>query len=464
MRKAAWLVALLSLSWLSCPAAPTSGADGGVDGGATDAGPFDGGSADAGSTSGASDAGLDAGSAGAFDAGPAPTGELRPVPGEVTILQLELPVGVFVEIGEAAIIVGPTGTLVLVDVGNGHHDDEVREAVRELNTRWLTPARGFPSRAPLQVDWIILTHFHGDHVGGFDALTSGADALTVTGGVVHRGFTDVGPGVNEGDYESVCDALRGRLATRDVPLCVSAVPAPCNLSGVTSTFPATGCPGLRLGDLSRADDDAAGAPSFIDLGAGARLTLLGAGGWANGPGAAFPSAPFGVADSNEENGRSVSGLVSFGAFRYLFAGDLTGSGAPTEPDVESHLVTTAAPLLGPGGVDVAHANHHARKTSSNPTYVAALAPADGHTRHVVAGINTAYANSPHQEVLDAWGLGGRLAGGGFFVTRRAPAGATSPELVDAQGQVVIRTVEGGGGYWVQAPALGIARATPSVRR
>ena len=80
------------------------------------------------------------------------------------------------------------------DVGNSNHDDEVRAAIRELNTVWLTPARGYSARAPLEVEWIVLTHFRADHVGAFEALFSGADPIVLTGGVVHRGFVDVGAG------------------------------------------------------------------------------------------------------------------------------------------------------------------------------------------------------------------------------------------------------------------------------
>ena len=116
-------------------------------------------------------------------------------------------------------MIGPDGTLVVIDVGNSNHDDDVRTAIRELNTNWLTPARGYRARAPLEVDWLILTHFHADHVGGFDALVSGADPVLVTGGVVHRGFVDVGPGVNESDLEQTCLRLLGQLRGERRPLC-----------------------------------------------------------------------------------------------------------------------------------------------------------------------------------------------------------------------------------------------------
>jgi L-ascorbate metabolism protein UlaG (beta-lactamase superfamily) len=447
MTKALFAVAVLVLA--ACPAPPARDDGGGL---ATAGGNAGGGVADP------ADAGLDGGASvkGPFDAGvSAPAG---PTPGELTYWQLELPPGVvpFPRSGEAAVLVGPDGTLVLIDVGNSNHDDEVRAAVRELNTQWLTPARGYArARTPLEVDWVILTHFHADHIGAFAGLTSGAEPLSITKGVLHRGFVDVGPATNANDFQAVCTALRGPLATKNVALCTASPESACTIS---TRAPASGCPGLLLGDLARADDDAALEPSFLALGGGARLELLGAGAFARQGRTVVAGPAFGVMDTNEENGRSVVGLVSHGAFRLLFAGDLSGSGAAGEPDVESFVVTSHAAHFGGLGVDVAHANHHARRTSSNAAWVAAAAPADGRARNVIAGINTAYVNSPHQETLDAWLSGGRLAEGRFVVTKRAPAAGTSPLLVDVDGRVALQTVQGGDGYWLQG------RAFPSVRR
>lgn len=394
------------------------------------------------------DAGVDAGSP--FDAGVKPIG---PVPGELTLWQLELPVGLVPKTGESAILVGPDGTIVVIDVGNSNHDDEVKAAIRELNTQWLTPARGYRARAPLEVEWILLTHFHADHVGAFEPLLTGGDPLVLTRGVVHRGFVDVGPAVNEADFEQVCTLLRGALAAKNFGLCTAAPESPCVIGAARA--PASFCPGLTSGELSVAGDE---GPSFIELGGGARLDLLGAGGFMLQGRTPVAASAFGVTDVNEENARSVVGLVSHGAFRFLFAGDLSGSGLPTEPDLESFVVNSAPQVFGTLGVDLTHANHHARDTSSNATWVNAAAPLDGRTRSVISGINTAYVNSPHQPTIDAWTSGGRLGAGRLFVTKRAPAGGQGPGLVDVDGRVVVQTVERGGGYWVHD------LAAPSVRR
>lgn len=393
------------------------------------------------------DAGTDVGTR--PDAGGVPTTLLRPVPGEVTVVQIDLPVGVIPQTGESAIVVGPDGTLVLLDVGNTGHDDDVRAVIEELNRDWVTPARGFPrARGLREVDWIVLSHFHSDHIGGVEDLLTGGSAVTVTRGIVHRGFVDVGAGATEDDYGALCGLLLGSLSHLDVPLCHGASVGRCVVDAMTN--PATDCDGLFVGDLGDGSDDASGAPSFLDLGGGARLTFTGADGWMS-DGTSAHAMTFPTGDSNEENGRSTTTLLSFGAFRYHWGGDLTGSGEPGEPDVESHLALHAEDAFyGPLGMDVIHAHHHVRGTSSNSTFVELTAPMDGRSRNVVGGVNGAYILSPYAEVLARWGDGARLGTGNVWLTDVATGGGSHTTLVVSGAAVIAQTTGGGTGYWMQA--------------
>jgi hypothetical protein len=385
----------------------------------------------------------------AADAGPTPTTPIWPTPGEVTLVQIDLPVGVVPQLGEAAILVGPDGTLVLMDVGNSGHDDDVRALVEELNTRWITPARGFPrARRSREVDWIVVSHFHSDHIGGMEDLLTGGSAVEVTRGIVHRGLVDVGAGVTESDYGALCDLLTGSLSHLDVRLCAGASPGRCAVDA--STNPATACDGLFVGELGEPGDDAARAPSFLDLGGGARMVFLGADGWVSDGSTATPMT-FGATESGEENARSLVALVTHGAFRYHWGGDLTGSGEPGDPDVESHLVAVAGPAFyGALGMDVIHAHHHVRRTSSNATFVELTAPNDGLDRNVIGGVNPAYVGSPYSEVLARWGDSGRLGTGRIWLTDTAAGGGTHSTLVVGGAEVVVQTTGGGTGYFVQA--------------
>lgn len=432
-----------------------AGSDAGSDGGGADAGPRDaGGGADGGLDAATGDAGTS--DAGAPDAGPEPTAVLRPAPGELTIIQLRLPG--LVRLGEAAILVGPDGTIVLMDIGNSSHDDELREMVRALNTSWITPANGFPrARGALEVEWVVISHFHADHVGSYGDLITGSEPLNVTRGVVHRGWTDVGGALNEGDFQTACDHLRGTAL--DVPLCHGSPDAPCDVGSTSVPHRARDCDGLFLGDLDDALDDATGAPSYLDLGGGARMVFVAANGFASDGATATAIAPFGHSDSNEENARSLVTVIEHGAFRYHWGGDLTGSGEATEPDVESHLVAVAGPrFYGALGADVIHAHHHVRRTSNNATFVAATAPNDGRSRNVIGGINGGHVGSPHGEVLMRFGDGGRLGEGRIWITMSATGGDAHPALIDADADVIVQTIGGGAGYRVQA-----ARSTPESR-
>lgn len=382
-----------------------------------------------------------------FDAGvPRPDG---PTFGEVSWWHLSLPAGLALQQGEAGILVGPDGTIVLVDIGNVRHDNQVRAAINQLNTKWLTPERGYArTRAPLEVDWILLTHFHNDHIGAFGPLTTGETPITINHGVIHRGFVDVGGGLSASEFATLCTALQGPSAMGNVPLCAGNSVSPCTVG--SDSAPASSCPGLLLGNLATTGDE--GQPSFIDLGGGAKLRILGADNFVLKGSTPVMGAPFGVATFDEENGRSIIGLVEHGPFRLLFAGDLIG----TAPDVESFVVATAPEVFGTVGIDFTHANHHARNTSSNANWVNASAPNDGRTRSAFSGFNITYPDAPNQDVVNAWTDNGRLGFGKLWVTDRGPAGGSGAGLVDLDATIHLQTVEGGGFYFVEdlvAPAV-----------
>src|SRR5687768_1735231 len=67
-----------------------------------------------------------------------------------------------VEGGAATLIVGPGGESLLVDTGNPRPDDRDARRIHEVATRQAGLKR---------LDQVLITHFHGDHVGGLEALS-----------------------------------------------------------------------------------------------------------------------------------------------------------------------------------------------------------------------------------------------------------------------------------------------------
>ena len=90
--------------------------------------------------------------------------------------------------------------------------------------------------------------------------------------------------------------------------------------------------------------------------------------------------------AQDENAMSTAGVLRYGDFTCLFAGDLTGGGKDT-PDVEA-AVAAYAPQVG--DIDLLHVNHHGIRSSSNQEWLDWLLPDDGASRNAVVGANGGY--------------------------------------------------------------------------
>ncbi|MEZ4318278.1 MAG: MBL fold metallo-hydrolase [Myxococcota bacterium] len=291
-------------------------------------------------------------------------------PGELVIEQLDLGRS---RIGESALVMS-AGTTVLVDVGNDVHAGAIREALARYGRT--------------HVDFVVLTHFHADHIGGFDALVDAGD-LTV-GEVIWRGAVHLDD-ANTGEL----DEVRARLG-RNTALCTE---SGCDLPYTVPVGPAS----LTI---FLADAVVATPGGTVDLGR----------------------------DLSDENARSLGGIVTWDAFDWLFAGDLTGGGKGT-PDLEG-LVVGAGPALPP--VDVLQVNHHGISSSTSAAWVDALL-VDGDA-HAVVGANDSYLDAPSEEALAA--LGPRLGGGHVWVTEDGVLGNHDAHTVVAHGPVTVRVRDG----------------------
>jgi len=309
-----------------------------------------------------------------------------PRPGELLIVQLHL---VGLSTGESTLVVGPDGGSVLIDVGNDSHADEITAALGH----YLGEAA---------VDHVLLTHYHADHIGGFDELFQGE--VDVRGTVISRGPVGLHEGgANLAEWAEVEDTGLEQIA-----LCSTE----------------TTCDGL--------------ADATLDLGDGSVLQLLAANGVCAGEQIAL--AP---GSDDDENARSLVGLLTWGEFAWLFGGDLTGGGKDTL-DVESFVAERAEDLLPDDGVNVLKLNHHGIDSSTNAAWLDRLLPADDTDRHAVVGANRFYLSAPNQDVLDR--IGDRLGDGGIWVPEPGSLAGSHPRLREVQGDVAIRIGDGGGSY------------------
>ena len=368
---------------------------------------------------------------------PVPSARIWPVPGEVFYMQIGL---IGTSMGESAIIVGPRGKMVMVDVGNDSHDADIRRAIMSLQFN-MNQTKGFPQIPRDRVDHVILTHFHSDHTDGLDDLMSN---VTVAGRVIHRGFFDVGA-TNSSTVGKICGVLAQKKGLA-FPLCVG-TPAPCN-GAWSGTYPATACPGLKQGNILDAKDS---GPSYLPLWGDTRLHILAVNGHAT-TGDSYEDLFQKIgSQSNDENARSILGVLSHGKFRLLINGDLTGGGLGTH-NLEGFYASRLGPQVDQLGVDVLHVAHHARKTSTQQQWANRVLPRDGRSRTVVMGVSPAHDGSPHQGVLDVIFDSNRLGQGMGWTTLITASGSNHSKLVNAreEGFILVRTVRGGQGYVVQA--------------
>ncbi len=223
-----------------------------------------------------------------------------------------------VEGGEATLFVSPTGESLLVDTGwpgfNGRDADRILAAAKDAGIT--------------QIDHLVITHYHADHVGGTAQL---AARLPI------RHFVDRGPNASE-DERAAYDAY-----------------SPVRGSG-------------RNTEVKAGDEIAMGGLSVRVIAAGGSVLKAPL----PGQGAANPFCadfkPHGTditgraADGGDS--RSVSLFLTYGRFRTIILGDLTWN-------KEFDLMCPTNPL---GDVDVYLVSHHGSDTSGSGALVHALRP------------------------------------------------------------------------------------------
>jgi competence protein ComEC len=217
-----------------------------------------------------------------------------------------------VEGGQATLIVTPSGQSILIDTG--WPTDSLRDAERI--------AAAAKKAGVGTIDYLVITHYHDDHVGGMEQLASRVKFRNV---ITHGPTTEAGE-----NAERMMATFRAALAA----------------SGAKETIvkPGDSIPlkGLDVKVL-------ASNRALIDAPAKSASNPLCEG--------VVPRPP-----DRSDNSASVGMLFTFGAFRFLDLGDLT-------QDLEYQM---ACPSNRIGDVDLMLTTHHGAASSSAPVLVHAL--------------------------------------------------------------------------------------------
>ncbi|HWA93625.1 MAG TPA: MBL fold metallo-hydrolase [Terracidiphilus sp.] len=338
--------------------------------------------------------------------------------------------------GNATLVLGPDGTSILIDAGEAHSpvkfmSQALPDASRTAG-EWIARyvGRQLKRTGETQLDTLLLTHFHGDHVGEVSSLSPRskrggyrltgaafvADALPI-GTVIDRGWPDYSYPAAQTDtsalnYIALARALSARGAT-------------------VQRAQAGSSNQIRLRNPNA-------YPKF-------KTRILSVNGtvWTGSGDASKALFPQQTRVSREslpsENMCCVSLRLEYGAFRYYAGGDLcsdTDYGKYAWHDIETPVSSLA------GAVSVAVANHHGYFDACGPEIVRNLRPQawivpTWHVSHPDLGV---LANLCSRELYS----GERR----IFATGMAPAARLvtdrfSSQLASTEGHVVVRVPEGG---------------------
>lgn len=236
--------------------------------------------------------------------------------------------------GDATVVIGPEEdgrrrTLV-VDGGDRHPDGG--QILRDLLLEQGVDA----------VDWVVLSHFDGDHVGGFVTISSSTSLLwedetcTPSAWFPTRGIFDQGIDTN------------GTQSSEQWTRCTTVLSAQLSVSRHAVAG------GAELG-------------TTLDLGGGVRAVVVAGDGY-------VIDDPARVASVNTPNERSIALLISDEeGFDFLVTGDLTGPAAGAE-NAAVELALADALTARDIDLEVLRVGHHGAANATHPDFVADLAP------------------------------------------------------------------------------------------
>jgi beta-lactamase superfamily II metal-dependent hydrolase len=331
--------------------------------------------------------------------------------------------------GSAALLVLPDGTSLQFDAGDGGFLPGSPRGVPVVPDTSRRPGEWIaryvsrvlrPFRTP-ELDYAVVSHLHDDHMGGLPVLAQQVPIRTI----LDRGWPDYTDGIGPAPAKGTAEAY--------------------------IAFAKADPSRMQRFEPGRADQitlrrDPASYPTFV-----VRNIVANGQVW-TGAGTAtrsrFPAdwRTLPPAQQPNENESSLGIRVTYGAFDFYTGGDIPGRarlGTAEWHDIESAV----APAVGP--VEVAGANHHGNRDSTNATWVSTLQP-----RLWILQVWS--SDHPGHDVLDRM-LSRTLYDGerDVLATSVHPAnrlviGPMLDRLLVSRGHIVIRVDHGGATYRVFA--------------
>jgi beta-lactamase superfamily II metal-dependent hydrolase len=324
--------------------------------------------------------------------------------------------------GNAALLMLPDGTTLLVDAGHGDHVPPRGTPPRPDGSRspgeWI--ARYARAMAASAIDYGYVTHFHDDHMY---AMVDLAERIPIRK-MIDRGWPAYDyPSVDHDEFQAP-EFLRYRAFLQQGGTKAERL-RPGRNDQIVLTADPTKYPGFEIRNV------AANGEVWTGRGSETRRRFP-------------PLATLARADWPTENMCSLAIRLRYGAFDYFSGGDMPGTPRPGYPawhDVE----TPVARAVGP--VDVAVLDHHGNRDSTNAFLVATLRP-----RAWIIPVWS--ADHPGHDVLDRM-YSTRLYPGArdVFATNmlevnKLVIGPLLDRLLSTQGHIVVRVAPGGGSYRV----------------
>ena len=334
-----------------------------------------------------------------------------------SIAQLEI-IHLDVGQGDATLIVAPPDgsgnrKTVLIDAGGMPSQGGGGQIV----------AAALESRGISHLDFVIVTHYDSDHVGG-----------VVEGGNHGRGFV-FGPNRVPGNDTSFGGTLADFLdldstvfGTGDDITVGTFVDRGDTPAGTTQAYDKYKEIASEMGTRVKLDSLSAVQAFNENLGGGATLMALAGNGFVRGH--------VGVVDDvDTPNERSLCFLLSFGSFHYLAGGDTIGRASGNE-DAEVEAAIGEFLVAEGVNVDVLHVNHHGANNASDADFLTDVDPE-------VAIISLGNGNSHKHPTRNALK---RLAATGAEIIQTewgTTTGKTPPEVRELQaifqGDIVLTT-------------------------